>query len=169
MVQGEAVFEIDVHEEVIQCLAVVLGPGCDFADEADGGRAVLVAYFVERQETEAFFAAANVLLDAFVFADEGCNPFEAGVAVHHLHAVLLGNLLNQLGGHDGLHQELVAFQLAEFFLIGDDVPGKHHAGLVSIEDFPFALWVAADDSEAVCVGVRSNDEVGVQLCAEFHT
>ena len=33
---GEAILEVDVHEEVVECLAVVLRPSGNLADEADG-------------------------------------------------------------------------------------------------------------------------------------
>ena len=33
---------------------------------------------------------------------------------------------------------------------------------------PFALRVAADDGQTVSVGVRGNDEVGIQACAQLH-
>ena len=46
---AEAVFQIELHEQVVEGHAVVLGPCSYLADEADGGWSVLVAHFVVGQ------------------------------------------------------------------------------------------------------------------------
>ena len=59
--------------------------------------------------------------------------------------------------------------MAELLLVGDDVPAEHHAGLVTIQDFPLALVVAAYDSQTVGIRVRCNDKVSIELRTELHT
>ena len=97
------------------------------------------------------------------------NPLEACVAVFIFYAVLLGNLGDDLGSHDGLYKELVALQLAELLLVGNDIPREHHTGLVTVQNLPLALAVAADNSQTVSIRVRSDDEVGIQTGTELHT
>ena len=164
----EAILGIDVHQQVIERHAVILGPCCDLADKADGGWAVLVPDLVEGQESERLFAATDVLLHALILADLVGNPLEACVAVAQLHAVLLGNLGDDLSGDDGLYEKLVALQLAELLLVGDDVPAEHHAGLVAVEYLPLALGIAADDGQTVSIWVGGDDQISIKPCAELH-
>ena len=164
----EAVFLVDAHQQVVERHAVVLGPGGDLADQADGGRGVLVAHLVVGQEAEALLAAADVLLLALVHADAVGDPLEARELVVELDALLVGDLADQLGGHDGLHHELVALQLAELLLVRDDVPREHHGRLVAVQDHPLALVVAAHNGEAVGIRIAGDDEVGAHLVAQLH-
>ena len=92
----------------------------------------------------------------------GRNPNDSS------YAVLLGDLGNLLGGDDGLHEELVALELTQLLLVGDDVPREHHACLVAVEDLPFTLRIAAYDGQTVGIGVGGNHEVGIQARTEFH-
>ena len=169
MLERETILHIDVHKQVIEGLAVVLCPCGNLTNQADRCWGVLVANLVERQEAKRLFTATDVLLHTFVLADFVGNPLEACVAVAEFHTILISNLANNFCGHNRLHEELVAFQLAELLLVGDDVPAEHHAGLVTIDDFPLTLCIAADDSQTVSIGVAGNNEVSIQACAQFHT
>ena len=46
---------------------------------------------------------------------------------------------------------------------------EHDVGLVTVNDDPFALVVAADDRNTVRIRVGSDNEVGAQFGTEFHT
>ena len=85
-----------------------------------------------------------------------------------LDVVLLRHLGNDFGRDNGLDEEVSRLELAEGYLVLNDVVAEHHAGLVSIDDGPFALVVAANDGKAVGIGVGCYDEVGIEFRAEFH-
>ena len=168
MFEAESIVHVNLHEQVVEGLALVLGPCGDFADETDGSGCVLVANLVVGEESKAFLAATDILLLAFGEGDFACNPLEAGVAVADFNSFLLGNIGDALGGHDGLHQEVGALKLAEVLLVLDDVIAEHEGGLVAVENHPFALVVAADDGEAVGIGVGGYYQVSVELRSELH-
>ena len=60
-------------------------------------------------------------------------------------------------------------EFAKFLHIVDDVVAVHHAGLVAVDDGPFALVIATNDSNTVSIWVRSDNEVSVELGTEVHT
>ena len=168
MLVAEAVFQIELHEQVVEGHAVVLGPCSYLADEADGGWSVLVAHFVVGQEAEALLSSAYELLLALAYGYLASNPLEAGIAVAQLHVVLFGHLGNELCGHDGLHQEVGGLQLVERLLVADDVVAEHCAGLVTVDDHPFSLVVTAHDGQSVGVGVGCHHQVSVESGAHLH-
>ena len=58
--------------------------------------------------------------------------------------------------------------MTEFLLILYNIIGEHQSGLVTVEDAPLALRVAANDSQTVCIGVGSQHKVGVEFVAQLH-
>ena len=138
------------------------------ADETDGCGSVLVAHFVVWEIAEALLAAADVFALAFEFSDAIGNPFEAGVLVEAVNAVLCCDACDEFGGDDGFDHEICRLQLSESLLVLDGVPIEHTCCLVAVENLPFALVVAAYDGKAVSIGVGGDDKVGIELSAELH-
>ena len=80
--------------------------------------------------------------------------------------VLVGNRLDEFGGHDGLHDKLVALHLALRLAVHDDVVKEDHAGLVTIYQNPLALVVLAGHAHAVSVGVGCHHDVGIDALGQ---
>ena len=166
---AEAILCINLHQEVVECLALILSPCCNLANQTDRCRSILIAYLIVWQETEALLTTTDVLLLALRDSNLACNPLETSVAVAQLYVVLLGNLSNNFCCYDGLYEEVCWLQLAQLLLVLNDVVAEHHGCLVTIDDHPLALVVAANDSQTVSIWVGSYHEVSVQLSTELHT
>ena len=158
---AEAVLLINIHQQIVKCLALILCPSRYFANETDTCRRILVAHLVVGQESEALLTATDILLLAFRDSNFTCYPLEAGIAIAQFHVVLLCHLCNYFGGNDGLHQEVAALKLAKRNLVLDDIVNEHHGCLVAIDNLPFSFWVAANDCQAVSIRIGSNNEVSI--------
>ncbi len=96
-------------------------------------------------------------------ADNGCDPFETGVAIEHADIVLVGDRLDGFGGDDCLYDIFVACQTAEFGVTGHDVVEQDHHDLVAVDQNVFTFGVAEHTSDSVGIGVGSHDQVGLCL------
>ena len=108
MLVAEAVLKIDIHQQVVKCLTLVLGPCCNFADQTDGCWCILVTNLIVGKESETFFTATNIFLFSFAECNFTRNPFEACVAVTQFHIILFCHLGNDFSRYDGLNQEIAA-------------------------------------------------------------
>lgn len=77
----ETILSVDVHQQVVECLALILSPCGNLTDKTDRGRSILVTYLVEWQEAETLLTTANILLLTLVDTDTVCNPLEASELV----------------------------------------------------------------------------------------
>ena len=161
----EAVLLVDIEQVLIERHTLVLGISSNLADEADSRGRTFIANGIVRHEAERLLAAADIFAFAFPFADTSGNPLEARVLVGEGHALAVSNTADDLAGDDGLNQVHVVAHLAQTLHVVDDIIAVHHAGLVTVDDDPFVLVVAADDGDTVGIGVAGDDEV----CAEFGT
>ena len=159
------VVEVDFHQHFVEVHAAVLGPGADFRHKRDCRHRVLVAGEGFGQESIRFFAAADIAFLTFEFADNACNPLEAGVAVIHLDALIVGDCLDGLCGHDCLNDIFVADELAQFAVAAHDVIHENHYNLVAVHELILALAVADDAADTVSIGVGCEDDVGVDFLA----
>ncbi len=166
---AEAIFSINLHQEVVESLALILSPSSNLANQADRSRSILIANLVVWQESERLFATTNIILLTLRNSNFASNPLEACIAVAKLHVVLLGHLGNNLGSNDSLNEEVGRLKLAELLLVFDDVVAEHHGSLVAVDDHPLALVVTANDSQTVGIRVGSHHEVGIKLSTELHT
>ena len=166
---AEAIVGINLHQEVVESLALILSPSCNLANQADRSRSILIANLVVWQESERLFTTTNIILLALRNSNLAGNPLETSIAVAKLYVVLLGNLGNNLGSNDSLDEEVGWLKLAELLLVFDDIVAEHHGSLVAVDDHPLALVVAANDSQTVGIRVGSHHEVGIKLSAELHT
>ena len=165
----EAILCIDLHQEIVESLALILSPGSNLTNQADRCRSILITYLIVWQEAEALLTTTDVLLLALRDSNLACNPLETCVAVAQLYVILLGNLSNHLCCNDGLYEEVCWLQLTQLLLVLDDIVAEHHGCLVTVDDHPLALVIAANDSQAVSIRVSSYYEVSVQLGTELHT
>ena len=60
-------------------------------------------------------------------------------------------------------------QLAQLLHIVDNVVAVHHTGLITIDDCPLALVIAANDGQTVCIWITCYYQVGIQSCTQVHT
>ena len=113
MLVAESVLQIDIHQQIVQCLALILCPCCNLANQTDAGWRILVAYLVVGQEAEALLTTANVFLLAFAQGNLACNPLKASVAVAQFDIVLLSHLGNNLCCYNGLNEEVTGLQCTQ--------------------------------------------------------
>ena len=161
----EAVVGVDLQQVVVQRHAVVLRVRSDLADQADRGRRTFITDSVVRQEAETLLASTDILTLAFPHTDAVGDPLEAGVLIRQRHALSIRDLTDELRGHDGLDDIHVRTHLTQPLHVVDDVVVEHDVGLVSVDNHPLALVVAADDGYTVRIRVGSDNEVGAQLRA----
>ena len=76
---------------------------------------------------------------------------------------MLGHGVGHLRGDDGLHDILVAVQLAALGPAGQLVAQQQHEGLITVQQHVFALLVAQRNADAVRIGVRGQHQIGALL------
>ena len=118
---GVSVLKIDFLKHFIEVHATVFCPCADFGHQRDCRHGVLVAAEVFGQEAVAFLTATKIALSAFEIADYAGNPFESGIAVIHLHILILGNSLDGFCRDDCLDHIFIAFQQSELAVAEHDV------------------------------------------------
>ena len=106
---------------------------------------------------------------AFPHTDTVRNPLEAGVLIRQRNALFISNLAQHLTRYDGLHEVVLRTHLSEAFHRLDVVVSEHHAGLVSVDNRPFAILIAANDSQTVSIRVAGNHKVGIQFRSQVHS
>ena len=131
------------------------------SEQAD--TASFVAYVIAGQIAEALLAAADVFGLALVLADNLGDILEARQAVVTLHFEVVGHGVRHLRGHDGLHDILVAVQLAALGPASQLVAQQQHEGLITVQQHVFALLVAQRNADAVRIGVRGQHQIGALL------
>ena len=77
--------------------------------------------------------------------------------------MLFCDLANHLCGDDRLHDEVRRLEQALSLAVGDDIPQEDQTGLVTIDEHPLTLIVLASHTDAVCIRVRSHEDVCVEL------
>ena len=162
----ESIFYIDFHQYVIECLALVFGPSTDFGQQRAGRNRVFITDKVFGQEAIAFFTTTDILLLTFTQTDFAGNPLEAGVAVAHFNLVLVCHSLDEFGGHDGLHDEVVRLHLTHCNTVLDDVVQEDETSLVTIDKHPLALIVLAGHTDTVGIRVTCHHDVNVNLLSQ---
>ena len=81
---------------------------------------------------------------------------------------MLGHGVGHLRGDDGLHDILVAVQLAALGPAGQLVAQQQHEGLVAVQQHVFALLVAQRHADAVRIGVGGQNQVGALLRGQIN-
>ena len=76
--------------------------------------------------------------------------------------VFVGDLLDDLGRYDGLHDEVGRLHLPHSLTVGDDIPQEDQTGLVAVDQHPFALAVLAGHADTVCIRVGSHQNISVK-------
>ena len=76
---------------------------------------------------------------------------------------MLGHGVGHLRGDDGLHDILVAVQLAALGPAGQLVAQQQHEGLVAVQQHVFALLVAQRHADAVRIGIGGQHQIGALL------
>ena len=164
----EAELLIYIKEILVERHALVFRSRSNLADEADSRWCTFVAHLVIAQPAETLLAATDVLVRAFPHTDTVRNPLEAGVLIRQRNALFISNLAQHLTRYDGLHEVVLRTHLAQTLHCLDVVVSEHHAGLVSVDNRPFAILIAADDSQTVSIGVAGNHKVGIQFRSQVH-
>ena len=77
--------------------------------------------------------------------------------------MLFSDLANHFRGDNRLHDEICRLEQALSLAVGDDIPQEDQTGLVAIDEHPFALIVLARHADTVSIGVRSHEDVSVEL------
>ena len=160
---GETILYIDVLQQLVHRDALIFSPGSNLGQNGASGNGIFVANEIFAQETVAFFAAADIVLLAFVLLHDIGNPFETGVNVIHFDTVLFCDRTDQFGRDDCLHDVFFAVDLAEFFPAGDEVVDKHQSSLVAVQQYPFAVVVLNGCTYAVCIRVGSQYQFGIRF------
>ena len=79
--------------------------------------------------------------------------------------ISVGDFFDHLRGDDGLDNKIVGLHLACPDAVGDDVVEEEQAGLVTVDEHPFAPVVLAGHAHTIGIGVGSHHDVGIQcLC-----
>ena len=77
--------------------------------------------------------------------------------------MLFSDLANHFRGDNRLHDEICRLEQALSLAVGDDIPQEDQTGLVAIDEHPFALIVLARHADTVSIGVRSHENISVEL------
>ena len=158
-----AVGHIDVDEHSIHIQALLLCPSCNLSHERDSRNRVFVANEVLSKEAVALLTTTKVASLALVLTHHSCNPLEAGEYVVELDVLLLGNRLDSVGSNDSLHDILVAGELTKLLVACHEVVEEDHHNLVTINQFILTLGILDNHTDAVGIGVRSHNDVGIYL------
>ena len=101
-------------------------------------------------------------------ADFSCNPLESGVAIAHLDAGFVGNLLDNFCCDNGLDDEISRLEQSLSLAVGDDIIKEEQASLVTVDEHPFALVVFTGHTHAVGIWIRRHYNVCIQcLCVAY--
>ena len=163
----EAVFYVDFHQYIIQCLALILSPCADFSQQSTCRNSIFIANEVFSQEAVAFFTTTDVLLLAFAQTDFTSDPLEASVAVTHFDVVLVSNSLDEFCSYDSLHAEVSILHLTCSDAVLDDVVQEDQSSLVTVDEYPFALIILTSHTYAVSIRVSSHYDISVDLLRQF--
>ena len=77
--------------------------------------------------------------------------------------MLVGNLLDDLSGHNRLDDEVSRLHKSFCLAVRDDVPQEDQCCLVSVDKLPLALVILASHANAVGIRVAGHKDVSVNL------
>ena len=147
------ILQIDIHKNVIQCLAMILCVCTNLSQQSTSTYGILISYEVFSKEAIAFLTTADILLLTLRESNLTCNPLKTCVAITHLYVLLLCNLTDNLCCNNCLYNKVCWLHLANSLTISDDIPQENQASLVTINQYPLTITILTSHTYSVSIWI----------------